>query len=530
MKRILNIICVLFVVSSLNVFGQTRTTISDRHQCLLKTIQLLEDYEYYSVLDDADMIDGYLGLFENRSALVFNDLMGLSDSEVLSVDDYVKIQSTQAKIPSIKLKNIYKESITHKEDVWNVVVSFQKEMTYTDVCGTLIDSKELHKGDYNLRAYITYNASTQSCKIAKIEIVDNQINRLSTHYSAVQSSKETAELDKQLLYNKQPLHFNSYGQALFNEELDPKKLIFKDPDISIVTSKDCEHLVKIAYKVRRLRLKLHYDLGMGAEFSLNGTNDMTSAKSSGSNIGVDFGYVFPSKSKFKIGFFTGLGISTASISLGYENPDYNYYSTNDVDGDRYVRHYRDLRLEQKAKMSDLNIPVYFDFDMHFSSSVSMYLDLGVKANLNMGHKIDDLSGSAYVNGEYEKYGIILDEHWGYNGFGEHKYTTADLINTDLLDVNGFTADLLAGAGLRVNIPSTALAVDLGVSYQSGLMDVIKSNRTSVMLGAYKDNSHALIYNEIKGLNSTERVRNLTEALNSVKRNALKFNIGLTYKF
>ena len=149
----------------------------------------------------------------------------------------------------------------------------------------------------------------------------------------------------------------------------------------------------------------------------------------------------------------------------------------------------------------------------------------------MSHKVESSEGSAYIYGIYPQYNNLrMDEHWGYNGFGNATFGASDLNNSELLDVSGFTADAFGSIGLRFNIPETPLAVDLGVSYQIGLSNLIKANDTAVSLDKVADSSHALVYNTLNGLTNTEHLRNLTESFTSVKRQALMFNIGLIFKF
>ena len=182
-------------------------------------------------------------------------------------------------------------------------------------------------------------------------------------------------------------------------------------------------------------------------------------------------------------------------------------------------------------MTDLTIPVYVDFNFQFSKIVHMYIDLGAKLHMNMSNKIDKAEGKAYVYGIYPQYdNLRMDEHWGYNGFGNQTFSNKTLDNEELLDISKFTADAFAGLGFRINIPQTPLVVDLGVNYQMGLMDVVKANSKAVALSGETDDSHALVYNTISGTNSKEHLRNLTESLSNVKRQTLLFSAGLMLKF
>ena len=78
-------------------------------------------------------------------------------------------------------------------------------------------------------------------------------------------------------------------------------------------------------------------------------------------------------------------------------------------------------------MTDLTIPVYVDFNFQFSKIVHMYIDLGAKLHMNMSNKIDKAEGKAYVYGIYPQYdNLRMDEHWGYNGFGNQTFSNKTL--------------------------------------------------------------------------------------------------------
>ena len=122
----------------------------------------------------------------------------------------------------------------------------------------------------------------------------------------------------------------------------------------------------------------------------------------------------------------------------------------------------------------------------------------------------------------------LDEHWGYNGFGNKNFTNSELENVDLAGVSNFTVDAFGGIGLRFNIPSSPLAIDIGANYQYGFMDLVKSEGEKIDLS--NNSNSPLVYNSISGQNSTEHVHNLSESFSNIKRKSLKLSVGLIFKF
>ena len=149
--------------------------------------------------------------------------------------------------------------------------------------------------------------------------------------------------------------------------------------------------------------------------------------------------------------------------------------------------------------------------------------------MNMSYSVNDFSVSASdVYGIYSAYNNLrLDYNWGYNGFTRDLTLTQDNLNeSERIAVKKFAPDILAGVGLRINIPRTPLAIDLGMGYQKGIGDIIS---VSDDVNADKYNGK-MIYNQIEGQNSIEHAHDLVENAEKVSRNLLKFNIGLIFKF
>ena len=95
-----------------------------------------------------------------------------------------------------------------------------------------------------------------------------------------------------------------------------------------------------------------------------------------------------------------------------------------------------------------------------------------------------------------------------------------------MNVKKFAPDLLVGAGFRINIPRTPLALDLGLGYQKSIGNII-TGTDSPNLSQYSDN---MIYNEMFGEQSTEHVHNLIEKAGAISRGFLKLNLGVLIKF
>ena len=494
-----------------------------------EAISIVEDYESYATMSDDEIRYSFLDLFINDNVPVYNDLIGLTNKSSITAQEYSNLLSNGPRNKNAKFTNVKKDKIWKEENTWKVSFSLDKNISYSDKCGVFFSSSEFYGKDYHLTMTLIYDEKTERCKIEEIKgTIDSQQKFPDTYFVF----KSEDKLDKYLFYNGKSIKLNSHNQSILPGKYDKKQFHFIDEDMKISPIvDDCEN-VSMKYRTRTSWLKAHYDMSLGDAFRFeNNSNELKIDKKTINNIGLDFGYVFPSKSILKTGVFVGLGFSQSKIDLSYSNADYTFLTTVDVDDDSYIRHYQNLKVNQAIRFTDLTIPIYADFSLHFNRIVNVFVDLGIKFHLNMSHKVESSEGSAYIYGIYPQYNNLrMDEHWGYNGFGNATFGASDLNNSELLDVSGFTADAFGSIGLRFNIPETPLAVDLGVSYQIGLSNLIKANDTAVSLDKVADSSHALVYNTLNGLTNTEHLRNLTESFTSVKRQALMFNIGLIFKF
>ena len=503
-----------------------QSSIAKQRLIMDEAISTIEDYETFATIADDEIRYSFESLFVNENAKIYNDLLGISKGESLTAKEYSMKLSDGLHNKKATIKNIKKDGMWYENDTWKIKFSFDKTLSYTNKCGVYFSSTEFYDKDYHLTATLVYDESTRKCKIESITGTVESSKKLPDKFFAFKTEDKR---DNQLTYRNQRMTFNSYGQTLLEGSYDKGAFRYSDPDVELIPVLDECNNVSMRYKTKKMRIKLHYDLGMGETFELSGADRLNSHKTKGSSFGVDFGYVFPSKSIIKTGLFIGVGVTQSTIDAAFQTSDYNYSTEADVDGDNYIRHYTYLSISQKAKLTELTIPIYADINIKIHQLVSLYFDLGVKANLNIGHRVDKIEGSAYIYGIYPQYdNLRMDEHWGFNGFGNKTFSVSDMDNTDLVGVSSFTADAFGGVGLRLNIPSTPMSIDIGANYRMGLMETIKpeSKKADLSINSYSP----LVYNTVSGQSSKEHVRNLTEAFSSFKRKSLNLSVGIICKF
>lgn len=519
-------ISLVFVVAT-SVVAQQPTTPLER-KIIEKALDNFEMYKSCITVADEETKSYFLDLFKDKSIPVYNDLLGVTNKREISVLEYLNEQKNQLVAPIIKLCNINREKIWEDKGKWKIQLSFDKSLSYQNPCGIHFDTQEFYGKMFRETMVLLYDQDNDKCLIESITGKIDSKRTLPEDYCFLESKDKR---DSRILYkhpdgHSENLKFNSFGQMLLTAGHNPNQFVYDDYDVVVTTNyqPDC-HLMSLSYKSYHWKIKPHFDLGLGQALAFGDKSFYSSESAKSSSFGIDAGYIFPSKSNVKLTAFMGLGFSSTSLNLSYQNSYYSFKTNQDIDGDTYTRIYEDLNVNQTTKITEFSAPVYLDLEWRANPWVSLYLDLGLRFNLNMSTSVSEFSGSAQnVHGIYSDYDdLLLDYQWGYNGFTQQlDLTKNNLCDGEYLHVNKFTPDLLVGAGLRFQIPRTSFAIDLGVGYQKGLSDIITSG-----LSRYDK----VIYNEIDGNNrSAELVHDLVENAESITRNLLKLNIGLILKF
>lgn len=526
-KKIILSIVFLACTSFTTFAQQNNISIAQQRRALNAALTAIDEYSVWSTVSTEEAYYEFLDLFANDSSLIFNDLLGIKQGNSIKVEEYAKTLRNKLSNKKIFIRNVKNEGISFDNGRNLIRISFDKSISYIDSCGTYYSSSDFYDGhDYRITATMDYDPDKRECKIVSLTgVIDSQKKLGDKHFAFLRTNYR----DNDLRYNEEFLKFNSYDQVLLTGERDApslrKNFSYSNSDMELrPQTSDCQ--VTMKYKMRRLRLRPYFAFGLGKAFSRDGDDAFSDSKSTGTSFGLDFGVSVLSKRSFSLGVYTGLGLSMSSMDLSYENSDYHYDWDADVDDDNYVRHYQNLKLSQKMKFTELNIPLYLDFNIKLIKSLSFYVDLGARFDANISSKVNDTEGSAYVYGMYKQYdNLRLDEQWPFNGFGTHQYGSSDLLSQDLIDINSFSVCGLGGLGLRYNLSRIPLSIEAGMSIVMGLTNLVETANVAV-----PGNNTPVVYNTISDMTSTEHVHNLTEMMNSVKRQQLRISIGLIYKF
>ncbi len=535
--------CILMIVASLMAIASKAQTISveEERGFYQKVYALFTEYAQSASLSDEAEQYTFRKLFANGEMLICNDLMSLDYSDKLSVDEYISILQ-DAKRVKVVVRNIKKDgAVEDAGDAWVVPIAFEKDMSYSK-SGTLFSSFDYFGKYYRLRAELSLNKTTGECYISKLE-ADPQHEWLRFPETFVvlertreDDNKRNYKRDSKLTINGQEINWNLYGQIILHD--DEKVKYNNSPvELEIITEGKgggTKKRAKYNDKAFRVRANVGYslsdfntlaDIQNDANISVSDNKEMS--------FGVDFGYVFPSTSKFYFGIFTGLNISSNNFTMNMA-PDVESNITDiedctaDEDGDTYTRHYvlKGNGVSQKLKATNLTIPLYGDFEYQMTPLLSVYADLGVKFQLTSG------TWSAYID-DYETFGTFNEynnvvikggpngEKLNLNGFGEWKGREMEVDEEGM--EKSMSIHALAGLGLRFNL-NKSFAFDAGVQYMT-------SGKSWKMNGSKGIFDYEL---PVSATTPEEKAKgdkvNLMRQTSGLKNGAFRVTASLIYKF
>jgi hypothetical protein len=521
--------------ATVTTHAQQRISTAEQRKIIDAALSTVESYEAFATVRDEAIKHNFLELFKNEEVQVYNDLLGVSDAGSMSVARYVERMAT-LKNKRVSIKNVNKESDPQLGDdqEWHISYSLDKSLNYVNACGIYFNSNTFYGHDYHLTLQMVYDSQKNRCLIESIK--GTQENR---SYFVI--TKDDAR-NERLTYGDQSITFNSYDQAVMKGVMRPALFGYQGnlkPMASLIG--DC-NIAQISYKAggghgrntsdNRFLAKAHVDFGGGISVDTESGKGVSDDGSSGGlSFGADVGYTLYNSDKFRASILAGVGMSSSTVKLAYgsNNSDASFNSTADVDGDSYTRIYRGLQLSQEVSLSELNIPIYFDAEMVLTDMFSIYANLGIRMSmLSVGSaKASGTCSEIYGNYNSNYTGLELHNgntdfpNWPFNGFATGSIQFAD--NDTKPELKSSSAfDILAGAGLRLNIPNSPVAVDLGVNYVMGGKAEFKSEE-----GGSKGVVTATL--DESGKRSTEHI-NLFDGVTGVKRGGLQVKVGLVLKF
>ncbi len=494
-----------------------KLTPQQEHEFFHKAYEVINTYRKAAPLSDEREEARFMDLYESSDIQVFNDLMGLNYEPTLPVKQYVRLLR-DAKRQRVEIRNVRKNKVWVEDGTWLMELRFDKRISFIGLCNTFFDSHRFFKEDYHLMMVLAMEGEGGKCRIRDLKIVGNEDTfRFPTDYKVLVKDEMDVRDDKLQIGRKDGpfANFPNEGQIILREDVpiyyNKAKVLERDVEGA------CDHKIMADYEDKLWRIRANGAYALSGFNKLGENGGITVTGDDEMAFGLDVGFVFPTKKRFFVGIFAGVGLSKNSLTMEFmpttdDDLSYNAPSTADEDGDPYIRKYEMIGgkgITQTMNASDIAVPVYLDLEYQFQK-ISIYADLGVKFQTSTG--IMTATTGAYKTwGVYPDYGDLVIGEEGdvtLNGFGTH-----DEIGIDEEGITKKMAiDALFGLGIRLNL-NKSLALDAGIQYQTGGK-------------SWEANPGSIFTYTLEGGDKV----NLLRKVGCVRHDALKVAASIIYKF
>ena len=271
-------------------------------------------------------------------------------------------------------------------------------------------------------------------------------------------------------------------------------------------------------------LKAYGDIALGNSMSLTTTLPCLDSKSSSNAFGLDFGWTFWEKNANSLEANIGIGYRLASATFYIASMSYRYSApaSADVDGNTYERYTSLSNVEQKINLGYFNIPLYLQYQYRPVSWLGIHADVGLGFGFKCTGIVDRTTGSATCYGVYPEYDQLVIKADYLNDFGE---SPLDEASADRLGTKGFSASVLAGAGLEFYVGGP-VSIDLGIRYYAGLTSVF-GNRYSISSTSDITAGNAPVTYTVAG---GQNIKALSDYVTKSHLNPFSLHIGVNMRF
>lgn len=491
-----------------------KLTPRQEHELYHKAYEVINTYKTAATLSNEQKKERFMDLYENSDLQVFNDLMGLNYEPALSVKEYIRLLG-KADRQRVEIRNVRKDKVWVEDGTWLMALKFDKRISFIGLCSTFFDSYRFFNEDYHLMMVLAMEGEGGKCRIRELKNVDSEDKfRFPEDYKVLVKNELDERDDKLQIGGKNGsfANFPNAGQIILQSDVpiyyNKAKVLESDVEGA------CDHKIMADYEDKFWRIRANGAYALSGFNKLGDNGGVTVTGDDEMAFGLDVGFVFPTKKRFFVGIFAGVGLSKNSLTMEFmptgDDLSYNAPPTADEDGDAYIRKYEmtgGKGITQTMNASDIAVPVYIDMEYQFQK-ISIYADLGVKFQTSTGI-MTATTGQYKTWGEYPQYGdLVIGTDVDLNGFGDH--------NEIGIDEEGITKkmaiDGLFGLGIRLNL-NKSLALDAGMQYQTGGK-------------SWEANPGSIFSYTLEGGDKV----NLLRKVGCVRHDALKVAASIIYKF
>ena len=111
-----------------------QSNIAKQRLIMDEAISTIEDYETFATIADEEIRYSFENLFVDENAYVYNDLLGISQDDKLTIKEYSKKLSEGLRNKKTTISNIKKDKLWYENDTWKIRFSFpflrQESLSY----------------------------------------------------------------------------------------------------------------------------------------------------------------------------------------------------------------------------------------------------------------------------------------------------------------------------------------------------------------------------------------------------------------
>lgn len=283
-------------------------------------------------------------------------------------------------------------------------------------------------------------------------------------------------------------------------------------------------LTSFSANAQKYAVKASGDIGLGKGLSMTSGLPEMASKSSSNAFGVDFGWTFWTKNANSLEANIGLGYRLASATFDIASMSYNYSApaAADQDGNPYQRYTTLSNVQQKINLGYFNIPIYLQYQYRATSWLGIHADFGFGLGFKCAGTVGSTTGMANTYGLYPEYDDLVIKADYLNDFGERFLDGAE---KGTPDVKGFSASILAGAGLEFYVGGP-VSIDLGVRYNAGLTPVFGKQFDISPTSAITSENAPVTYTVSQG----QKVKALSDYVTKSHLNPFSLHIGVNVRF
>ena len=270
---------------------------------------------------------------------------------------------------------------------------------------------------------------------------------------------------------------------------------------------------------KRFAIKPHINIGLGDVYKVIGEN-IGKQSSSTLEFGLDFGYNFYSNQWISIYAYLGIGVEKGSIKIEQNGLNYEYETNQDVDGDTYIRKYKDVNTSQELSLNDFTLPVFVEVEYPIPAvkRLCAYGDLGIRASFPGKSSVKSVSGSYKVTGLYRQYGDMeLGPSSGINGFTNNGVLSESNVASYNIERDKSSVKLFCQLGLRYKVWN-----ELFIDVACGYLHSFKSTQSS---SSEISDNYPLHYDVQTGETFNAFANESKHLINK-----FSINVGIMYKF